>query len=80
MYESSIRSLPLTGDVVRPGNPDFAKIRALVRKGLQQTAAAPSTSASSSPKPSTTSKPKPATPTPTATPDDSQAVSLAATC
>jgi polyisoprenyl-teichoic acid--peptidoglycan teichoic acid transferase len=76
----SIRSLPLTGDVVRPGNPDFAKIRALVRKGLQQTAAAPSTSASSSPKPSTTSKPKPATPTPTATPDDSQAVSLAATC
>ena len=35
----SIRSLPLTADVVRPGNPDFAKIRALVKKGLKQPAA-----------------------------------------
>jgi hypothetical protein len=74
----SIRSLPLTADVVRPGNPDFAKIRALVNKGLQAPAAAPSTSASPTPTPSTSKKP--AKPTPTATPDDSQAVSLAATC
>ena len=34
----SIRSLPLTANVVRPGNPDFAKIRALVKKGLKQPA------------------------------------------
>ena len=36
----SIRSLPLTANVVRPGNPDFAKIRALVKKGLKQPSAA----------------------------------------
>ena len=73
----SIRSLPLTADVVQPGRPDFAKIRTLVQKGLQPSAAA---AASPTPKPSTTKKPGKPTPTPTATPDDSQAVSLAATC
>ncbi len=73
----SIRSLPLTADVVQPGRPDFAKIRTLVQKGLQPPAAA---AASPTPKPSTTKKPGKPTPTPTATPDDSQAVSLAATC
>jgi LCP family protein required for cell wall assembly len=73
----SIRSLPLTSDVVHPARPDFAKIRSLVKKGLQPPPA-PSASASPSPKPSTTTKP--GKPTPTATPDDSQAVSLAATC
>ena len=44
----SIRSLPLTANVVKPGNPDFAKIRALVKKGLKQPTASPTTSASSS--------------------------------
>ena len=73
----SIRSLPLTSDVVHPARPDFAKIRSLVKKGLQAPPA-PTASASPSPKPSTTKKP--GKPTPTVTPDDSQAVSLAATC
>jgi polyisoprenyl-teichoic acid--peptidoglycan teichoic acid transferase len=77
----SIRSLPLTANVVRPANPDFAKIRALVQKGLKQPAPSASTSASPSPTPTPTkTKKSSSTPTPTATPDDSQAESLAATC
>ena len=77
----SIRSLPLTANVVRPGNPDFAKIRALVKKGLKQPSARPATSASPSPTPTPTrTKKSSSTPTPTATPDDSAAESLAATC
>jgi LCP family protein required for cell wall assembly len=74
----SIRSLPFTADVVRPGNPDFAKIRALVKKGLKQPKAAPAVSASPTPTPTktkTSSKP-----TSTTKPDDSVAASLAATC
>ncbi len=74
----SIRSLPLTADVVRPGNPDFAKIRALVKRGLQPPAETPA--ASATPTPSHSTAPGMPKPTPTATPDDSQAVSLAATC
>jgi len=76
----SIRSLPLTADVVSPAHPDFAKIRALVKKGLKQPASSPSTSASPSPSSTASTKPAKPKPTPTATPDDSQAVSLAATC
>ena len=77
----SIRSLPLTANVVRPANPDFAKIRALVQKGLKQPAPSASTSTSPSPTPTPTkTKKSSSTPTPTATPDDSQAESLAATC
>ncbi len=77
----SIRSLPLTADVVNPGNPDFEKIRALVRKGLKQPTASAPTSASPSPTPTPTrTKTSSSTPTPTATPDDSRAESLAATC
>ncbi len=76
----SIRSLPLTSNVVHPGNPDFAKIRTLVKKGLNPPAAssvpAPPTA---TPTPTTTTSGKP-TPTPTATPDDSRAESLTATC
>ena len=42
----SIRSLPLTSKVVQPGNPDFAKIRSLVKKALKpRPAATPSASA-----------------------------------
>ena len=74
----SIRSLPLTANVVRPGNPDFAKIRKLVKKGLEPPVAA-SVSASPSPSATTTTSGKPK-PTPTATPDDSKAESLTATC
>ncbi len=77
----SIRSLPLTANVVRPGDPDFAKIRSLVKKGLKQPAASTPTSASPSPTPSPDQDQEVASkPTPTATPDDSKAVSLAATC
>ncbi len=74
----SIRSLPLTSNVVHPGNPDFAKIRKLVKKGLKPPAAS-TVSASPTPTPTTTKSGKP-TPTPTATPDDSKAESLTATC
>jgi polyisoprenyl-teichoic acid--peptidoglycan teichoic acid transferase len=84
----SIRSLPLTSKVVEPGKPDFAKIRALVRKSLEPPTPAPAaTSRPASPsspaakpsvRPSTpTAKPSPST---TATPDDSKAVELATTC
>ena len=77
----SIRSLPFTSDVVHPGNPDFAKIRALVKKGLKPPAASPTPSASPQPHPDPDDRPRRrAPPTPTATPDDSKAVSLAATC
>jgi polyisoprenyl-teichoic acid--peptidoglycan teichoic acid transferase len=76
----SIRSLPLTADVVSPGNPDFAKIRALVKKGLKQPVASATPSASPSPSPSPSKTTKPGKPTPTPTPDDSKAVSLTATC
>ena len=76
----SIRSLPFTSDVVNPGNPDFAGIRALVKKSLKPPATSPTPSASPSPTATATKAPTSSTPTPTATPDDSKAVSLAATC
>ncbi len=76
----SIRSLPFTSDVVNPGNPDFAKIRALVKKSLKPPASTSTPSASPSATPTPTKTTKSSTPTPTATPDDSKAVSLAATC
>jgi polyisoprenyl-teichoic acid--peptidoglycan teichoic acid transferase len=76
----SIRSLPFTSDVVHPGNPDFARIRALVKKSLKPPASSPTPSASPSPTATPTKTAKSSTPTPTATPDDSKAVSLAATC
>ena len=75
----SIRSLPLTADVISPVHPDFAKIRALVKKGLKQPATHPTTSASPSPSPTTTKKSS-GTPTPSTTPDATEAAPLAATC
>jgi LCP family protein required for cell wall assembly len=75
----SIRSLPLTANVVHPGRPDFAKIRALVNKGLKQPTSSPSPSASPSATPTPSKSTKP-TPTATPTPDDSKAESLTATC
>ena len=77
----SIRSLPFTSDVVHPGNPDFAKIRALVKKSLKPPARARPRRPRRAPTPTPTkTKKSSSTPTPTATPDDSKAVSLAATC
>jgi LCP family protein required for cell wall assembly len=75
----SIRSLPLTSNVIHPANPDFDKIQALVKRSLKPKEAAtptasPSTSGSPSPDPST---PRPS---PSATPDDADAQQLAATC
>jgi LCP family protein required for cell wall assembly len=77
----SIRSLPLTANIVRPTNPDFAKIHALVKKALNppKKKAAPTGSASSTPTP---------TPSPTdsyasnpfPTSDPTEGLSLAATC
>ncbi len=72
----SIRSLPLTSKVIRPGNPDFDKIRTLVKKGLKQPAT-PSVSPSGTPSPTSTATAEPA---PSATPDESKAQSLTATC
>lgn len=76
----SIRSLPLTDDVLAPGNPDFAEIRRLVDKGLTPPAKpkpSPSPSTSSSTDPSGSATP---TPSPSVTPDDADAADLSATC
>ncbi len=76
----SIRSLPVTSKVVRPADPDFAKIRALVEKGVRAPTASPSPSASASPSstptPSTTST---SSPTPSV-PADESAAPISATC
>lgn len=78
----SIRSLPLTSDVVNPGSPDFAEIRALVRRSLTpRTPTTPAPTASTgvpSPTPTRPSSPSPA-PAPTPAPDGA-AEPLAATC
>ena len=79
----SIRSLPLTSKVVPPGNPDFARIRSLVAASLKPPKAVPRPSPTStvvpSPSPTSPSSSTPS-PSPTATPDDSAAVDLSATC
>ena len=80
----SIRSLPLTSKVVTPGKPDFDRIRALVKKSLKPPKAAPpSPNPAGSDPPSAPATREPRTtssPSPTATPDDSDAVDLSATC
>ena len=58
--KGSIRSLPITDKVVRVGNPDYDKIRALVKAAINPKPKAPKPSATS-PKPSatpTTSRPR----------------------
>ena len=60
----SIRSLPLTADVVRPGNPDFAKIRALVKKGLQAAGRGPEHVGLAHPRSPRPRRSRAATPTP----------------
>lgn len=80
----SIRSLPLTSKVVPPGDPDFDEIRALVAASLMPPKAPPSPGPASTgptrPSPTSTSSPSTGSPSPTATPDDSEAVDLSATC
>ena len=73
---------PLTSKVVEPGNPDFAKIRSLVKKALKpRPAATASASASATPSPTETpSEDTSGTPSPTPTPDDAAAADLSATC
>jgi polyisoprenyl-teichoic acid--peptidoglycan teichoic acid transferase len=75
---NSIRSLPLTSNVVSPARPDFDEIHALVQRSL--TPKAPT----ATPAP-TTSTEAPTTlptssPSPSATPDDADAEQLSATC
>ncbi len=77
----SIRSLPVTSTVVRPANPDFARIRALVQQGLAAPTAEPSptpsaTPSTTSPSPSGTSSPSPSP----SVADDATAAPLSATC
>ena len=60
----SIRSLPLTADVVRPATPTSRRSGRWCKKGLQAAGGRPDTSASPTPTPSTTKKPGKPTPTP----------------
>lgn len=76
----SIRSLPLTSDVVRPADPDFDEIRALVNTSLTPPppkTTTPTPSSSSSPTASGGSTP---TPSPSPTLDDADAADLSVTC
>ncbi len=73
----SIRSLPLTSNVVNSANPDFTRIRSLVKKALKP----PRTTKTPSASPSASSTPSPAATVdafPTSDPTDGQP--LAATC
>jgi LCP family protein required for cell wall assembly len=73
----SIRSLPLTSNVVYSADPDFAKIRSLVKGALKPPKATPSPTAS--PSGSSTPSPDPTSEAfPTSDPTDGQP--LAATC
>jgi len=67
----SIRSLPLTANVVNSANPDFTRIRSLVKKALKPPKSTKSPSAS----PSASSTPSPAATSeafPTSDPTDGQ--------
>jgi LCP family protein required for cell wall assembly len=73
----SIRSLPLTSNVINPANPNYAKIHKLVKKALKP----PKTKATPTPSSSGSSTPTPTKTTeafPTSDPTDGQP--LAATC
>jgi LCP family protein required for cell wall assembly len=57
---SSIRSLAFVPPVIVTANPDYAKIRKLVKEALAKpTAAAPAPTTSAAPKPTTSASPKP---------------------
>ena len=75
---SSIRSLPLTSNVVSPARPDFDEIHTLVERSLTPktpTATPAPTGSTTSP----TTRPS-SSPSPSATPDDADAEQLSATC
>ncbi|NHA68868.1 LCP family protein [Phycicoccus flavus] len=73
----SIRSLPLTDQVVDPGNPSYRKIHRLVRAALRPPAASsPRPDSTASPAPSRTKRPATASPRP----DSARGLSLSATC
>jgi LCP family protein required for cell wall assembly len=74
IQHGTIRSLPITDKVVRVGNPDYAKIRSLVKDALSATKA----KASTGPAAAATSSGG-ATPSPTPTVDDTL-TSLTASC
>ncbi len=75
----SIRSLPLTSNVVHSANPDFDRIRSLVKKALEPPRATPSPTRSASASPTPTPSPDPTSEAfPTSDPVDGQP--LSATC
>jgi LCP family protein required for cell wall assembly len=81
----SIRSLPLTNDVVNPGNPDYKKIRKLVRRALKPPPT-PVSTPTDVPRPTETATDGDRTPSPSPSPSKSRrsnpsvAQDLAATC
>lgn len=85
IQKGTITSLPITDEVVNVNNPDYAKIRRLVKQAIAADTSSPtaasSPSASSSPSPKATPKktPRPGSSTSTGPADDSIS-SLDATC
>ncbi|MFW5473550.1 LCP family protein [Knoellia sp. CPCC 206450] len=69
--DGSIRSLPITNKVVRVANPDYEKIRSLVKSAIEPR------DATATPSPST---PPPTTSTPTPSEPTDEVQDLAATC
>src|SRR5918995_6097220 len=72
---NSIRSLPLTSDVVSPARPDFDEIHALVQRSL--TPKTPTVTPTPT-KPTEAPTTRPSSPSPSATPDDADAEQLSA--
>lgn len=75
---NSIRSLPLTSNVVSPARPDFDEIHALVQRSLNPKTPT-ATPAPTAPTEAPTTRPS-SSPSPSATPDDADAEQLSATC
>ena len=81
IQKGTISSLPITDQVVDTNNPDYAKIRKLVKKAIADDEPKPSPSATStSTKTSTNSPTSTKSGSTTSTPDDAAVSSLDATC
>ena len=77
----SIRSLPLTSEVINPVRPDFEEIQALVERSLTPKEPTPTASTPAGPTSSPTDSPSAdPSPSPSPSPDDADAEELAATC
>lgn len=77
IQSGTISSLPITDQVVNVGNPDYAKIRSLVKQAIAADSTAKPTPTTSAPSAKTTTK----TPSPsTSTTEDDSVSSLDATC